>query len=313
MGSLGQDIRYGVRILFKNPGFTVVAVITLAIGIGANAAIFSAINSMLLRPLPVGDPERLVGVFRADSQRSNAGEMSYPDFVDVNDRSDVLAGIAGHKLAHVGLSEGGNTDLVWGELVTGNYFDVLQVRPVVGRAFSPDEDRTPGTHPVAVIGYDLWNRRFNGDPSIAGRVVKINGRDFTVIGVAPKEFKGTKFALALDIWLPIMMHDAIRTSFADNYSVLTSRGSRWLETIGRLAPGVTLEQAQARLATLAAEIEADNPQTNNNTTFVVYPEQDTRFGEDSQSATKVAAGFLMLVVGVVLLIACAKPPRPWAC
>jgi macrolide transport system ATP-binding/permease protein len=306
MGSLGQDIRYGIRILFKHPGFTAVAVLTLAIGIGANAAIFSALNSTLLRPLPVGEADRIVGVFRADSQHSNAGEMSYPDFVDVRDRSEVLSGIAGHKLAHVGLSDGGNTDLVWGELVTGNYFDVLQVRPVVGRAFSPEEDRTPGTHPVAVISYDLWNRRFGGDRAIAGRVVKINGRDFTVIGVAPQEFKGTKFALALDIWLPIMMHDAIRTSFADNYSVLTSRRNRWLETLGRLAPGVSLEQAQAGLARLAAEIEVDNPQSNKNTTFVAYPEQDTRFGEDSQSATKLAAGFLMLVVGVVLLIACAN-------
>jgi macrolide transport system ATP-binding/permease protein len=306
MISFVHDLRYGLRVLAKNPGFTAVAVLTLAVGIGANAAIFSAINSMLLEPLPVGDAEAIVGVYRTDPQRSNAGEMSYPDYVDVRDRSEVLSGVAGHKLAHVGLADGGTTELVWGELVTGNYFDVLQVRPIVGRGFLPEEDRTPGSHPVAVIGFDLWQRRFGGDPKIAGRVVKINGRDFTVVGVAPEAFRGTKFALALDIWLPVMMHDAIMTSSADNYSVLTNRGSRWLELLGRLAPGVTLEQAQAGLARLAGDVAADNPVTNADVSFIAYPERDTRFGEDSQASTKLAAGFLLLVVGVVLLIACAN-------
>ncbi len=308
MRGFGQDFRYGVRTLFKNPGFTAVAVVTLAIGIGANTAIFSAVNAMLIRPLPVEDGDQIVGVFRSNAERTNAGELSYPDYVEIRDDGEALAGVVGHKLTHVGLGSGtaGETELVWGELVTGNFFDVLGVTPVVGRAFLPEEDRTPGSHPVAVISYGLWQRRFAADPGVAGKVVKINGRDYTVVGVAPESFKGTKFALALDIWIPIMMHDQIQTSFADDNRVFENRGSRWLEVLGRLKPGVSLEQARARLDALGARLAADHPDTNAGQTIVAFPERDTRFGEDSQRETKLAAGFLMLVVAMVLLIACAN-------
>lgn len=306
MGALWQDVRYGIRALFKNPGFTAVAVVTLAVGIGANTAMFSAINGLLLRPLPVERGERLVSVYRTDVQSRESGELSYPDYVDLRDNGDVLSGVVGHKLTHVGLGSGRDATLVWGELVTGNYFDVLGVKPVLGRGFLPEEDRTPESHPVAVIGYRLWRERFGGDPAIAGRTVKINGHEFTVVGVAPESFNGTKFGLALDIWLPIMMHDQIRTGFADDNRVFEARGDHWLEVLGRLRDGVSVEQANAGLAALGSRLATDYPDTNAGTTISAAPERDTRFGEGSRDRTNLAAAMPMAVVGLVLLIACAN-------
>src|SRR5687768_5197428 len=189
MKTLWQDLRYGFRMLWKTPGFTAVAVVTLALGIGANSAMFSAVSAFLLRPLPVGEPEGLVRVFEGRSP-ADMGSFSFPDFRDYRDQSgEVFEGLLAHRIAQAALSSGNNqNDLVWGELVSGNYFDVLRVRPERGRAFLPEEDRTPGSHPVVVLSHSLWQKRFAGDPSIVNKAVTLNGQPFTVVGVAPREF-----------------------------------------------------------------------------------------------------------------------------
>lgn len=299
-----KDIRYGLRTLAKSPGFTFVAVLTLAVGIGANATMFSAVNATILRPMPVPEPDRVVRLYTLDLETENDFELSYPDYVDVRDRTTTLSGVAGHKLTTAALSNGDANELVWGELVTGNYFDVLGVAPVKGRGFLPEEDTTEGTHPVVVIGYDFWRTRF-GDVDAVGKTLKFNGRDFTVVGIAPKEFTGTKFGLALDVWFPMMMHDQIRTMAAGGQT-LQSRGSHWLEIIGRLAPGATTEQAAAELASIGADLAATYPDTNDQQSFTLFYEADVRFGEDARNGMRRIATLVLCLVGLVLLIACAN-------
>ncbi len=300
-----QDIRFGVRTLSKKPGFALVAVMTLALGIGANTAMFSAVNGVLLRPMPVAEADQIVQVDQTDAHGESPHELSYPDYVDLRARTESLSGLLGHKLAHVALTSGADNDIVWGELVTGNYFDVLRVQPALGRGFLPEEDATPGSHPVAVISDSLWRRRFGADPSLPGKAVSINGRPFTVVGVAPASFKGTKFGLALDIWVPLMMYETVPTGVSGT-AVLEDRGMHWLETIGRLKPGVTAEQAQTELRTIASSLAVDHPDTNRNTSIAVFPERDVRFGEGAGNAMKLAGLLLMMLVGLVLLIACAN-------
>jgi predicted permease len=304
MDSLWTDVRYAFRVLRKSPGYTFVAVLTLALGIGANTAIFSVVNAMLLRPMPAEDPDRLVVFGVSDRQGNLFSELSYPNYVDFRDRSQGLSGILGHKLIHVALSDGRENELVWGELVTGNYFDVLGVRPALGRGFVPEEDRTPGSHPVAVISHKLWQRRFNADPGIVGKTVTVNGKGFTVVGVAPREFQGTEFALALDIWVPMMMHDQVRTDYA-GIDVLNQRGSSWIETMGRLAPGTSIPEAEAALNTFAAQL-VEEYDLDRQMRITLFPEARARMGLEGSSAAGLAAALLMGVVALVLLVACAN-------
>src|SRR5690349_3445919 len=207
METLLKDIRYGLRMLLKNPGFTAVAVVSLALGIGANTAIFSIINSFLLAPMPVAEPNRLVSVFTTDQKNPGPLPVSHYNFLDYRDKTDVWDGVLAYNFAAVNLNRGGgDSKQLIAEVVTGNYFDVLGVQPLYGRAFLPDEDRTLGTHPVAVLGYACWQRDFGGDPAIVNKSISLNRRDFTVVGVAPKDFTGTDLGGTPDLFIPMMMH-----------------------------------------------------------------------------------------------------------
>jgi hypothetical protein len=190
MQTLWRELRYGARMLAKNPGFSLIAVLTLALGIGANAGIFSLVNAILLRPLPVADPARLVSVSLVKRQGAGLELFSYLDYEDFRDRNEVLAGIAAYRFAPMNLGgivgKAGDNERVWGYLVSGNYFDVLGVKATVGRTFSPEEDRTPDAHPVVALSYGCFERRFGADPGIVGRIITLNGRQFTVIGVTPE-------------------------------------------------------------------------------------------------------------------------------
>jgi len=308
MKSFWQDLRYAVRMLLKSPAFTAIAVLSLALGIGANTSIFSFVNAVLLKPLPVTEPERLVSVF--NSRRANPYDVSsYPDYVDYRDKNEVFSGITAFSFAAVSLNSDDQTEALPGLIVTGDYFDVLGVRAAMGRTFLPEEDRTPGAHPVAIIGYGLWQRRFAADRNIVGKQLLLNGQSFTVVGVAPANFNGTEAGQTKDIYLPMMMQAVVRPPSSGysgemNPDPLSKRSHGWLNVIGRLKPGVTIEQAQAGIQTLAKQLEQAYPQTNRDKTATLYPVSK---GDPRQRGTLLSvAGLLMSVVGLVLLIACAN-------
>jgi len=287
-------------MLRSRPGFTCTVVITLALAIGANATIFTWIKAVLLASLPgIEQPEKLVEIWGAT--RNNAGlSSSYLDYLDYRDQNNALSGLIAHQVLPLNLGRSEKPERVWGAIVSGNYFDVLGVKALIGRTFLPEEDRTPNTHPVVVIGYGLWERRFGFDPNILGRTITLNEHDFTVIGVAPKDF-GSPFAgLALDVWTPVMMKDYV----ARPHFSLTDRGSRWLMVMGRLKPGATMSQAQGNIAAIAGHLEREYPQTNEQLGVAVYSVLQSPFS--LKQNMRPALAILMATVAVVLLIACAN-------
>ncbi len=302
MQTLWQDLRYGARMLVKKPGFTLIAVLTLALGIGANTAIFTWLKAIFLQPLPgVAASHRLVTLHSVLTRSGNrAIALSYPDYRDYRDRNKVFSGLTAFDLSTFNLLDGdGQPERIWGLLVSGNYFDVLGVRAAVGRTFAPDEDRTPGTHPVVVISHQLWQRRFAADPALIGKTIKLNQRDFTVIGVAAAGFSGSFVGATFDLWAPLMMSPQLTP--AGNR--LDERGEQWLSAIGRLKNGVTFEQAQADVQTVAAQLAKDYPQTDEGmgaTLFTLVSEPNGA----GQMAPVLAV--LMVVAGLVLLVACAN-------
>lgn len=238
MKTFWQDLRYSLRTFAKSPGFTFVVVITLALAIGANATIFTWIKAVLLEPSPgIERPEELVEIWGA-TRNNSALSTSYLDYLDFRDRNEVLSGLVAHQVLSLTLGRGGKPERVWGAVVSGNYFDMIGVKAAIGRTFLPEEDRTPNTHPVVVIGNGLWQRRFGGDPNVIGRTVTLNEHEFTVIGVAPKEFGSTYAGIALDVWTPVMM----KSHVARPHFSLTDRGSRWLMVMGRLRAGKTVDR-----------------------------------------------------------------------
>jgi len=316
MRTVWQDLRYGGRMLLKKPGFTLIAVLTLALGIGANTAIFSVLDAILLKPLPVPKPEELVVLGIGDGERVQSG-FSYPDYADYRDRNDVLAGMLAYAQVPLSVSTQGKPERMWGQIVSGNYFSVLGVNAARGRTFLPEEDRTPGAHPVTVIGDGMWQRYFNSDPEIIGKTVLLNGTEFTVIGVAPRNFTGAMRGFAPSLWVPLSMHAQIKrgklinqegsllattTSWSEDDN-LSERTTRWLQVIGRLKPDVSRAQAQAALRIIATQLELENPKLVE-TAVVLNPGVGghTQFLDDLSLPLKL----LMLAVGLILLIACAN-------
>jgi macrolide transport system ATP-binding/permease protein len=300
METFWQDLRYSLRTLFKRPGFTFVVVTTLALGIGANATIFTWIKAVLLASLPgIEQPEKLVEIWGA-TRNNSALSSSYVDYLDYRDQNKVLSGLIAHQVLPLNLGRSEKPERVWGAIVSGNYFDVLGIKALIGRTFLPEEDRTPNTHPVVVIGYGLWERRFGADPNVLGRTVTLNEHDFTVIGVAPKDFASPFAGLALDVWTPVMMKDYV----ARPHFSLTDRGSRWLMVMGRLKPGATVPQAQANIAAIAGHLEQEYPQTNEQLGVAVYSVLQSPFS--LKQDMRPALAILMAAVAVVLLIACAN-------
>jgi len=296
---LVQDIRFALRLLVRRPAFTVLAVVTLGLGIGANATIFSWVEALVWRPLPgVADGERIVAVHAATRTRSNLS-ISYPNFADFRDRRpSSVEGLLCYSLQAATLREGNQADRAWGVLVSGNYFDVLGVRAAYGRTFSPEEDRTPGTHPVAVLSHRFWERRFGSDPTVVGRTVLLNERAFTVVGVAAAGFQGTNIGVAVDLWVPMMMQSAIVPG-----DRLNARGNGWLKVLARLAPGATVGDAQAGLAVVAGHIADAYPGTAVRG-VAVYPLW--RAPQEASGMMAPVLAVLMAVVGIVLFIACAN-------
>ena len=302
MENLIKDVRYGVRVLAKNPGVTLVAVITLALGIGANTAIFSGVTAFLARPLNVPNPGELIRPIEIAEDRGLTDEMSYPDYLDYRSQATSFTGLAAEDMLSAAVDAENQSDVIWGQVVSANYFDVLQVKPILGRSFLPDEDKTAGANPVVVLSHGFWQRRLNADPNIVGKTVQLNNRAYQVIGVTPEYFVGTKFALALDFWAPISMSEDLRR----NSGLLTERGSHWMNVIGRLKPGVSVAQASAEMNAIAARLNQAYPDTRAGSTQAkVMAEIDGRW-EDQAGVFKSAGAIAMAIAGLILLIACAN-------
>jgi predicted permease len=311
METVLQDIRYGIRMLARNPGFTAVAVLTLALGIGANTAIFTIVNAVLLNPLPVTDAAHLFELDTTDRKTTvalgNATRlgMSVRNYEDFARQADVFSGITGFMGIGLTQSGGDAPKRFQGSLVTANYFDVLGVRAVLGRTFRPDEDQNPGGDTVAVVSYGFWSREFGSSPEVPGKRLTLNGTDYTVIGVTPPQFKGTfLFANSDQIWLPISMHTQVLAGFIEDHFL--DRRFLDLNTVGRLKAGVTVRQAESAVETIASRLEQQYPKDNQGRGATLSPVPDASLGIN-QHAQVVKAGVVMMgIVGVVLLIACVN-------
>ena len=273
-------------------------VLSLALGIGANTAIFAIVNAYLLRPMPVDAPDRLVAIYFTSPHWSGIGSFSYPQLLDYRKQETGLSDLMGHTGIPLSMTEGEKPELIWGEIVTGNYFSGLGVHTVVGRGFLPDEVREPGKSPVCVLNYNFWQRRFQGDPNVTGRTIKINGHQFTIVGVAPRGFIGTMlFNFIPDVWVPVTMQPTIAPNDG-NY--MEGRDNRWISLRGRLKPGVTRAQAEAAMNVVARQLAREYPQTDADLQVHLMPG-----GTRSQpwlTAVGLIPATTALMVGVVLLV-----------
>jgi predicted permease len=297
-----QDIRYGARTLLKSPGFTIVAVLSLALGIGANTAIFSLVNAVLLRPLPVTDVTSLVAVSTTDQRNPGNLPISHLNFKDLRDQNAVFSGMAAFTFAQVNYSSGKESEQVPVQVVTANYFSLLGTQPVHGRGFLPEEEAT--ATPVTVVSNGFWERSLGSDPNIVGKTLMLNRTPFTVVGVAPRNFSGTLLGGGPSLWVPLSMHLVVQPGF-DWYE--TRRGL-FLFGIGRLKPGVTVEQARSSLRTTFANLEQAFPVDNKGRSATAVPLLDARLNPNGQGPNIVLtlSTVLMIVVAIVLLIACAN-------
>ncbi len=299
MDSLIKDIRYAVRGLVKRPGFVAVAVITLALGIGANTAIFSLVNTVLLRSLPVDRPDEIVAV-AVRGENDSLSAFSYPNYKDFRDRNDVLAGLLLYRFVPLSLSRSGVNERIWGYEVSGNYFDVLNVKAIHGRTFLPEEDKTKLSHPVVVLSYDSWQRRFAGDPSLVGKDILINNHQFRVIGIAPEGFNGTEYVYTPEIYLPASMMEWAEPGA----TWLDDRDSKNFFGVARLKSGVSSEQAEASLNLLAKQIAQEYPDSNEGQTIKIHAPGFIL--PDIRGAVVSFTWVLMAAVGLVLLVTCTN-------
>lgn len=298
--TLLQDARHGLRMLRKNPGFTITAILTLALGIGANTAIFSVVSAVMFRPLPVKSPGELVS-FRNAGGNAMFDTFAFPNYKDVRDQNTVFAGVIAYRLAPVGLSHEGVSQRVWSYMVTGNYFTGLGLRAHLGRLLTPEDDRTPGSHPVAVVGYDSWQKRFGGRADIVGQEIIVNGRSYSIVGVGPQGFSGTKVIAAPEIWFSA----AMQTDIEPGTNLLVTRGASAFFVLARIKQGVSNAQVQANLDSIGQGLAADYPEENKGMR-ILLSEAASLSGGMIRGASVGFAALLMAVAGLVLVLACAN-------
>jgi len=299
--SVLQDLRVGLRMLRRSPGFSLLAILCLTLGIGANAAVFSWIEGILFRPYPlVHHQEQLFAVTGTARGEPSPDGVSWPDLLDLQKSSTLIDSFIVTKIMGTTLSIGDRAEVTTGSIVSANYFDAIGVHPILGRAFEPGEDTGRNAHPVTVISYQLWQRRFKSDPQIIGKTQRLNGVVHTIVGVAPEGFYGTFVGWAMHFWVPASMEETFE---AGGYK-LEDRGARWIESYVRLKPGVTLEQAQQEISAIAQRLENDFPATNRGRGIKLWPLWQTPF---NNARTLLPTLEIMFVVVVfVLLIACAN-------
>ena len=303
MQTLVHDLRYGARMLLKKPGYTLIAVMTLALGIGANTAIFSVVNAYLFKPLPVREPDRLVVLASKDQRSESPHGTSYLNYTDIRNQRDVFTDVIAYVPDIVSLNVDGEAERSMIELVSGNYFAMLGVEAAHGRIFAPDEGQTIGSSPVMVLSHGYWQRRFGGDVSAIGKTVKVNNQPFTIIGVAAESFPGTEPILTVNAYAPLMMKAQLHQNQQDTF---TQRGLESFRVMGRLAPGVSGTQAGIAMETLARNIARQYPDAFKELSFLVVPETQARPWIGASAFIPRIAAILMTLVGLILLIACAN-------
>ena len=304
MEDLIKDIRFAARGILRKPLFAAIAVVSLALGIGANTAIFSLINEIFLRPLPIEDPARVMAIFATDEKVGGAGQnpASHLNWRDLRDQNEVFEQVAGYDFVGVSLKAGEEATIEQALLVSGNYFDTLGVKPFRGRFFLPEEDGAPGAHPVAVLHYGYWSEELGADDGAVGRTLTINGQPFTVIGVAAPGFNGVNVGFEPRLWMPMAMNQAIRNDPQFNW--YEQRRGLFVNGFGRLKPGVEPETAQANVALIGERLQREYPDDNQGRSFALQPIAETTVF--NRGAVAAGTTMLMATVGVVLLIACAN-------
>jgi predicted permease len=297
-----QDVRYAFRLLLKNPGFTAIAVLSLALGIGANSAIFSLADALLLRPLPILAPSDVMNI-STSTPDNPFGAVSYPNYLDLRARSQSFDGMTAFELSTLSIATSPQAlpQIYAGVVASDNFFQALGVQPILGRGFLPEEGKVPGRDAVAVISYDFWQTQYANDPSAVGRNIRVKGVDFTIVGVAPQSFTGIDQYFHPAVYLPAMMSQRLN---AGTTNPLENRGDHSYSVKARLKPGVSREKAQAELAALWSSLQEQFPDSNQNLKIVVQTELQTRVSREGPDAALIA--LLMGLVGVVLLIACAN-------
>jgi putative ABC transport system permease protein len=312
MENLMKDLKYGLRMIVSHPGFTAVAVASLALGIGLNTTIFSIVNAVLLRPPAVRDPGELVQIY-SHHPDFQYGSHSYPDYIDYKRENTVFQDLAGHSLMIASHNQEDQSSLVIGEVVTTNYFDLLGVKPLIGRGFGADDDPGQGGSPVVVLGHGFWQRHFGGKGEALGQSVRLNGIHYTVIGVLPPKFTGMIPGFPPELWVPVTMVDEVEPAgIQDTEGTITGdtkleqRGRRWMFIKGRLKEGVTFDEARAQMSTIATRLEQEYQDSNRNYGASLVPANEIRFHPALDRVLSPVAAVLLGVVGIVLLIACAN-------
>jgi len=308
-----NDLRFGLRSLLRQPAFTAVALLSLALGIGLNTTIFSVVNTILLEKLPISEPDRLVEIYTSPDPEFPHLTTSYPDYLDLRAEVDALEGVVGYGMVRGIVTHDGKSELIVGSVVTANYFDVLGVAPSLGRSFLAEEDTTDGTHPVMVVSHGLWQRRLGGEANVLDRTLRVSGIEYSIVGVAPEGYTGTIPGFVSEFWVPTAMVDSLsfsgiqaNTGTGGGETRREQRGRRWLFVKGRLAPGATVEEAEAQVATVFARLEQAYPDTNENTESAVLPGGQVRFHPMVDNILASAGAVLLVAVGLVLMIACAN-------
>src|SRR5271165_5797563 len=296
-----QDLRFGLRMLRRSPGFSILAILCLTLGIGANAAVFSWAEGILFRPYPtVTHQERLLALAGTARGEAGATALSWPDFADLQRSCTLFDSFFVSKIMGTTLSIGDRAERSVGSIVSANYFDAIGVHPILGRGFEPGEDSGRNAHPVTVVSYRLWQGPFKGDPQFIGKSQRLKGVLHTIVGVAPEGFYGTFVGWDMQFWVPTSMEEVFE---AGGYK-LEDRGARWIEAYVRLKPGVAAEQAQEEISSVAKRLEADYPATNRGRSVKLWALWQTPF---NNAGTLLPTLEIMLaVVAFVLLIACAN-------
>jgi predicted permease len=305
MVTFWQDLRYALRTFRNSPGFTIIAIVTLGLGMAVNTTIFSVINGMILRPLPVPHAEQITVLGLQESGTPGVQRFSYPDYLDVRNQTDSFSDVLGYRPTLSALVVDGRGDHCVLSRVTGNYFSALGIKPALGRLILPTEGQTLGSDPVLVLGYSYWQKRFGGDPAIVGKQAQINGNAFTIIGVAPKGFRGTYALIDMDGYLPL---SAKTTDAGDPPDAMrkiwTDREDREISLLGRLKPGVSLQEAQVKLSVAAQRVVEQHPDVDKGVTFRVFPEKLARPEPDPDNTLPAVALAFTALAALVLLVAC---------
>ncbi|MBZ5509068.1 MAG: ABC transporter permease [Acidobacteriia bacterium] len=297
MAFLGQDFRYSLRVLLKSPGFTIVAIVTLAIGICANAVVFGMINALILHPLNLPESESL---YQLEHGKEKASNYSYPDYIDLRDRNHSFDQLAAYVGGVVGLDTGANPSSAWVEMVSGNYFDSLRLQPYLGRLFHASDEHGANSAPYIVLTHAYWHAHFHDDPGVIGRIVQVNKQPFTIVGVAPAEFHGTLVFFSPDFFVPMVNNEQLQGE-----NLLNDRGKRWVfAVLGHLKAGVAPAQAIADLNSIGADLEKSYPKEDSDMRFTLA--RPSLYGDYLGPPIKAFLTALMVLAGLILLAACAN-------